>query len=76
MQHVSKDMTLRQIFDVEPFLETTLFRMRGIDPASGLHSYDSTLEEIMLKEKYIDIDIDNTVDSMNMIIDLKAEDEG
>ena len=73
MKTVTKDMTLREIFDVEPFLETTLAR-RGLDAAAGVVSYDDTLEKVMLDDHYVQEDIDNMVAGLNMILETMGED--
>ncbi|MBQ3400579.1 MAG: hypothetical protein IJG61_04180 [Lachnospiraceae bacterium] len=51
MGKITKDMTLREIFDLDPFLETTLSR-QGINALEGPAHYDDTLEKAMLDFGY------------------------
>ncbi|MBQ1332670.1 MAG: hypothetical protein IJM13_02315 [Lachnospiraceae bacterium] len=72
MGKITKDMTLREIFDLDPFLETTLSR-QGINALEGPAHYDDTLEKAMLDFGYYPDNVGITVDSLNMLLEMRSE---
>ena len=73
MKKITKDMTLREIFAVDPFLETTLSR-QGINALEGPAHYDDTLDKAMLDFGYYPDNVEITVDSLNMLVEMREED--
>ena len=73
MKKITKDMTLREIFEIDPFLETTLSR-QGINALEGPAHYDDTLEKAMLDFGYYPDNVNICVDSLNMLVEMREED--